>query len=171
LDPTYVLALIAAAGALTVFWALRPALFPGLLPTAVDERILYYGTDVSQTDDVVTKTFQERMIQPNLDRLAELMERLTPQDYTRRLEARLEAAGRPSGLQAGGFIVLRAAAAGLSTESVTAAAEGALVHEAALFRESIVADIQALRVSCLEPWRAVSGQAFRSSLAKVTAAL
>jgi tight adherence protein C len=114
LDPTYVLALIAGAGALTVFWALRPALFPGLLPTAVDERILYYGTDVSQTDDVVTKTFRERMIQPNLDRLAELMERLTPQDYTRRLEARLEAAGRPSGLQAGGFIVLRAAAAGVA---------------------------------------------------------
>ena len=38
LSPTILLALIAAAGALAVFWALRPALFPTPGPTAVDDR-------------------------------------------------------------------------------------------------------------------------------------
>ena len=108
--PTYLLALIAAAGALTVFWALRPALFPTQLTTAVDERIQYYGTDVNLTDDVATLTFRERMIQPTLDRLSAGIAQLTPKDYAKRLEQRLEEAGRPSGLMAVGFIVLRLAA-------------------------------------------------------------
>jgi tight adherence protein C len=113
-DPIYLLGMIAAVGALAIFWALRSALFVTQVPTIVDERIKYYGTDVSQTDDVATLTFRERMIQPNLDRLAEAIARLTPQDYTRRLEIRLEAAGRPSGLKAEGFIALRFAAAAVA---------------------------------------------------------
>jgi hypothetical protein len=110
-DPIYLLGMIASVGALAIFWAVRPALFATTVPTQVDERIQYYGTDVGQTDDVATMTFQQRMIQPNLDRLAEGIARLTPADYMRRLEIRLEAAGRPSGLRAEGFIALRFAAA------------------------------------------------------------
>jgi tight adherence protein C len=49
-----------------------------------------------------------------LDRLATAVTRLTPSDYTRRLEQRLENAGRPSGLGAVGFIVLRFAAAAVA---------------------------------------------------------
>jgi tight adherence protein C len=114
LAPTLLLALLASAGCVTVFWALRPVLFPDLQPTAVDERMQYYGTDVSLTDDVATLTFRERMVQPVLNRLAAAVTRLTPGDYTRRLELRLELAGRPSGLGAVGFIVLRFVAAAIA---------------------------------------------------------
>jgi tight adherence protein C len=110
LEPTYLLALLAAAGSLVVFWALRPALFPTREPTSVDKRMQYYGADVNQTDDVVTLTFQERMIQPALDRISAGVKRLTPQDYLRRLDRRLAEAGRPSGLTAVGYIVLRSGA-------------------------------------------------------------
>jgi tight adherence protein C len=110
LSPTYLLALLAAAGALAVFWALRPALFPTRELTSVDKRMQYYGADVNQTDDVATLTFQERMIQPTLDRIAAGVKRLTPQDYIRRLDRRLADAGRPSGLGAAGYIILRAGA-------------------------------------------------------------
>ena len=66
---------------------------------------------------------------------------------------------------------LVAAFVAAQTQQMPSAAEGALVREAALFREAIAADSQALRVSCLEPWRSVSGQTLRTALAKVTAAL
>jgi tight adherence protein C len=118
LAPTLLLAVLTAAGCLAVFWALLPALFPEHLANAIDERMEYYGTDVSFTDDVARLSFRERMIQPLLDRAAAEVTRLTPGDYTRRLEQRLEQAGRPSGLSAVGFIVLRAAA------SIVAAALG-----------------------------------------------
>lgn len=110
MPPTYLFALLAAAGALLVFWALRPALFPTFRPTAVDERIQYYGTDVSLTDDVARLSFWDRMIQPTIDSLSKALTELTPLDYVTRLERRLEEAGRPSGLRAAGFIVLRSAA-------------------------------------------------------------
>jgi tight adherence protein C len=108
--PTFFLALLAAAGALAVFWAIRPVLFPTRQPTAVDERMAYYGTDVNFTDDVARLSFQERMIQPTLERISAAVARLTPRDYARRLDGRLEEAGRPSSLGAVGFIVLRFAA-------------------------------------------------------------
>jgi tight adherence protein C len=111
LPPTLLLAFLTAAGCLTIFWALRPALFPDQVATAVDERMRYYGTDVNFTDDVAQLSFRERMIQPALNRLGAAVTRLTPGDYRRRLEERLELAGRPSGLGAVGYIVLRAAAA------------------------------------------------------------
>jgi len=107
LPPTYLFALLAAAGALLVFWALRPALFPTFRPTAVDERIQYYGTDVSLTDDVARLSFWDRMIQPTIDSLSKALTELTPLDYVTRLERRLEEAGRPSGLRAAGFISYR----------------------------------------------------------------
>jgi CHAD domain-containing protein len=72
---------------------------------------------------------------------------------------------------AGTLADLVAAFVAAQTQQMPSAAEGALVREAALFREAIAADIQALRVGCLEPWRSVSGQPFRAALAKVTAAL
>jgi tight adherence protein C len=108
--PTYLLALLTAAGALAVYWALRKALFPSKQPTAVDVRMQYYGNDVNLTDDVARLSFEERMIQPTLDRIHAAVAQLTPQDYMRRLDNRLEAAGRPSGLGVVGFIFLRSAA-------------------------------------------------------------
>jgi len=108
--PTFFLALLASAGALAVFWAIRPVLFSTRQPTAVDERMAYYGTDVNFTDDVARLSFRERMIQPAVERLSAAVAQLTPQDYMRRLEHRLEESGRPSGLGAVGFIVLRVAA-------------------------------------------------------------
>ncbi len=111
MSPTILLALLTSAGALMVFWALRPALFPAPRKDFVDERIQYYGTDINATDDVATLSFRERMIQPNLDRLSEGIARLTPADYIKRLNNRLLDAGYPSGLSAEGFIVLRFAAA------------------------------------------------------------
>ncbi len=110
MGPTLLLALLTAAGSLTVLWAIRPALFPEQL-TAVDERMQYYGTDVSRTDEVARLSFRERIIQPALDGLAAGVTRLTPGGYLRRVEERLELAGRPSGLGAVGFILIRAAAA------------------------------------------------------------
>ncbi|HEY8759852.1 MAG TPA: type II secretion system F family protein [Candidatus Dormibacteraeota bacterium] len=108
--PTFFLALLASAGALAVFWAIRPVLFSTRQPTAVDERMAYYGTDVNFTDDVARLSFRERMIQPAVERLSAAVAQLTPQDYMRRLEHRLEESGRPSGLGAVGFIALRVAA-------------------------------------------------------------
>jgi tight adherence protein C len=110
MPPTWVFALLSAAGALTVFWAVRPALFPTLRPTVVDARIQYYGTDVNFTDDVARLSFWDRMVQPTIDSLSQALTQLTPLDYVTRLEHRLEQAGRPSGLRAAGFIVLRSAA-------------------------------------------------------------
>jgi tight adherence protein C len=108
---TFTLALLAAAGGFAIFWAFRPALFPTIKATAVEDRFQYYGTDVAMTDDVSRLTFQERMIDPLGDRINGFVTRMTPSDYMRRLDQRLEEAGRPSGLRAEGFIVLRAAAA------------------------------------------------------------
>jgi tight adherence protein C len=108
---TFSLAVLAAAGALMVFWALRPALFPSQRPTDVEERFTYYGTDVGMTDDVARLSFRERIIDPFTERVSELITRLTPQDYVKRIEQKLEMAGRPSGLGAEGFLVLRGAAA------------------------------------------------------------
>jgi tight adherence protein C len=110
LSPTYLLALLTAAGALTVFWAIRPVLFRSNQVTAVDERMQYYGADVGLTDDVAQLSFRERMIQPNIERISAAIAKLTPQTYTRSIDRRLEEAGRPSGLRAGGFIILSAAA-------------------------------------------------------------
>ena len=110
MPPTFLLALLTAAGALAVLWALRPVLFPTLRPSAVDERIQYYGTDVNATDDVARLSFWDRMIQPTIDSVSQALTELTPLDYSRRLEQRLEEAGRPSGLRAAGFIVLRTSA-------------------------------------------------------------
>jgi tight adherence protein C len=107
---TFPLALLAAAGAFAVFWALRPALFPVRQATPTEDRFQYYGTDVAMTDDVTRLTFRERMIEPATERIREGITRLTPLDYMRRLDQRLDDAGRPSGLSAEGFLVLRAAA-------------------------------------------------------------
>jgi len=110
LPPTFVFALLTAAGALIVFWALRPVLFPSHQPTAVDELMQYYGTDVNFTDDVARLSFWDRMIKPTVDSLSQALTALTPADYASRLERRLEEAGRPSRLRAAGFIALRSAA-------------------------------------------------------------
>jgi len=115
LAATYLLALLTAAGSLVVLWALRPALFPTRELTAVDKRMQYYGADVNQTDDVATLTFKERMIDPILERISAAVAQLTPQDYKRRLDRRLADAGRPSGLGATGYIVLRTAATLVAT--------------------------------------------------------
>ena len=66
---------------------------------------------------------------------------------------------------------LVAAFVAAQVQQMPSAAEGPLVHEAARYREAIAADIQALRIACLEPWRQVSGAAFRVTLGKVSAAL
>lgn len=108
---TFTLALVAAGGGFAIFWAVRPALFPTIRATAVEDRFQYYGTDVAMTDDVTRLTFSERMIDPIGDRVNELVVRMTPLEYMRRLDRRLEEAGRPSGLRAEGFVVLRLAAA------------------------------------------------------------
>ena len=147
MPPTILLALIAAAGALAVFWALRPALFPATGATAVADRFQYYGTDVNLTDDVATLTFRERMIQPTIDRISKGIAQLTPQDYKRRLELRLEAAGRPSGLGATGFIVLRSAA------TAVAAALGLVIG---LFSGNLLLGVVAVGVLGAGAWLGIS---------------
>jgi len=56
-------------------------------------------------------------------------------------------------------------------QQLPSAADGPLAHEAALYREAIAREIESLRQACLEPWRTVSGQKFRTTLGKVTASL
>jgi tight adherence protein C len=106
----YLLALPAAVGFGAIFWAIRPLLFPSTAVNVVDERMAFYGADATFSEDIARLSFRERMIQPTLDRLTASISRLTPGDYRQRLELRLEEAGRPSGLGAVGYLVLRTAA-------------------------------------------------------------
>jgi tight adherence protein C len=106
-------ALLAGGGLAALGLALAPVLpMPASRATMAD-RISTFGVEslARPLDDETAGTFYERIVQPQVDRARQFVERNTPDAMQADLDSKLELAGRPYGITAADFLVLRAAAA------------------------------------------------------------
>jgi tight adherence protein C len=109
----WVAALLAGGGLAVLGVALAPVLpMPARRATMAD-RISTFGVEsmARPLDDETSGTFYERIVQPQVDRARQFIERNTPDAMQADLDSKLELAGRPYGITAADFLVLRAAAA------------------------------------------------------------
>jgi tight adherence protein C len=103
--------LVAAAGvALVLFAALGPNQQVAKTD-AIQDRVAFYGIGSAPTeeDELARLSFFERMVQPQLNRLQGLFERITSVDYLEEVQRDLASAGNPSGLTPAVYLTLRVA--------------------------------------------------------------
>jgi tight adherence protein C len=65
------------------------------------------GLPLTLADLELRQPFMDRVVRPALRRLAQLIERATPDNARRQIQATLQVAGRPAGMGAGDFIAMR----------------------------------------------------------------
>lgn len=112
----YLLALVTAAGLVILLAGLAPVLpIGGEGPVTIDDRISSFGIEslTRAGEQERPASFYERMVQPTVDRVRGFAAKRTPDAIVDDLEARLQLAGRPYGLSAIDFVVLRAALAAI----------------------------------------------------------
>src|SRR5437868_440947 len=81
----------------------------------IEQRLKGYGEIGPVTLDEIElqKTFDERVLRPNLERIGRFLTDRTPQKSRDSLRSKLSLAGNPGNLSVGGFQALRDVAAGL----------------------------------------------------------
>lgn len=100
-----------AAGLVAVVAGMSPVLFVSEPKVTIDDRISSYGVEarLRQIEDERAGSFYDRMIAPAIGAFRRYLERTTPEAVQEEVNARLELAGRPYGLTAADFVVVRAA--------------------------------------------------------------
>jgi tight adherence protein C len=101
------LGVVAAIGAFTSIWSLKPP-----APTNADivqDRLHIYetGTSVSVAELELREPFVDRVVRPILRRVSGFIEQSMPDNARRQINAMLLVAGRPGGMSASDFIALR----------------------------------------------------------------
>ena len=106
------LALLTAGGLVVLVVALEPVLPLPQTQATIEDRISTFGVEslTRPVDDEPSASFYERIIAPLVARVRAFVARNTPDATQADLDARLELAGRPYGITAADFVVLRAAA-------------------------------------------------------------
>ena len=105
---TVLVALVTGAGLAILVYALGPLLPLSSSEAPIDERITAYGVQGrSVPDELEGRSFQERVVDPQLARIRAYIASRTPDARSRAIEGRLELAGRPYGLTAPDFAVAR----------------------------------------------------------------
>jgi tight adherence protein C len=105
----FLTSLAAAAGIGLILFSL---LTPGLsepVPDTVDERLAYYGVEgrAAPLDEFAGVSFWDRIVQPQVDRLAAAVSRVGSADYQSQIETELAQSGNPYSLSVGLYLVLR----------------------------------------------------------------
>jgi tight adherence protein C len=101
------LGLVAAIGVFTTVWSLTPR-----NPSNADVvegrlRIYETGLPVSLSDIELQQPFSERVVKPLIRRIGRVLEQTVPEKARQQLHLRLQLAGRPGGMSAGDFLVVR----------------------------------------------------------------
>jgi tight adherence protein C len=108
-----VFGVIFAAGLFVVFMSLDRR--SAVADDSIEQRLKGYG-DIEPTtlDEIeLQKSFEERVLRPNLERIGSFLSDRTPQKSRDALRYKMALAGNPGNLSVGGFQALRDVAAGL----------------------------------------------------------
>lgn len=102
-----ILGAVAAIGAFTSIWSLKPP-----APTnadVVEGRLRLYetGAPLSVAEMELREPFMDRIVRPSLKRLGQLIEQTMPDNARKQINVALQVAGRPGGLGASDFIAVR----------------------------------------------------------------
>lgn len=112
---TILILVLGVMGAAAVYFFLTAGGKGSKAANPLAERLALYKektvTPLTTEEEDLQKSFVERIIQPNLDKLQKFLTSRTPAKTRGRLEQRLYLAGRPGNLTAGGFNGLRYVAA------------------------------------------------------------
>jgi len=103
-------AVVAAGGVFLVFWGMYSARNASALSgDMVQERLqAFAGTKPMTLDEVeLQKSFEERFIRPNIEKLGKYLANRTPDKQRQDLQNRLNLAGRPGNLSPSDFSALR----------------------------------------------------------------
>jgi tight adherence protein C len=108
-----VLGIVFAAGLFVVFMSLDGR--GAVADDHIEQRLRGYGEIEPTTLDEIElqKSFEERVLRPNLERIGHFLSQRTPQKSRDSLRGKLALAGNPGNLSVGGFQALRDVAAGL----------------------------------------------------------
>jgi tight adherence protein C len=110
---TLVLGLVFGAGLFIVFMSLDRG--GAIADDHIEQRLKGYGEIAASSLDEIElqKSFEERVLRPNLERIGRFLSDRTPQKSRDSLRYKLALGGNPGNLSVGGFQALRDVAAGL----------------------------------------------------------
>jgi tight adherence protein C len=105
----WVASLATALGLGAIWLAVAPVRRAPPELTALEDRMSFYGNprEVPIEDDIERLSFSERILQPLLAQVTELVARLTPGRLVEGVDSSLAAAGHPYGLNVSSFVTLR----------------------------------------------------------------